>query len=136
MSQVENPAQPVIEPAQQQREPNREERHIASARVEFSTTLQISEDLRRALLRRFQMFEHVERSRRVISLSFKLALPRLIQIDIELFYFRVSQIGALVNAGYLDAMVGERAANRLTVASADINKPGPGFERKTAYEMV
>src|SRR5262249_40606982 len=78
----------------------------------------------------------VERDCRVIRLGFKLALPRLIQINIELFYLRVGRIGVLVNAGNFDAAGDERAADRFAVASADINKPGAGIERKVAYEMV
>src|SRR5215475_2293187 len=88
------------------------------------------------MLRRFQMFEHIERDCCVIHLSFKLALPRLIQIDIELLYLRVSQIGVLVNASYFDAAVDECAADSLAVASADINEPGAGIEREMAYEMM
>src|SRR5262245_60067196 len=136
MSQVENPASPVVEPAQQQRESNRKERHVAGARVEFTTALQTLENLGRAPLRRFQMFEHVERDCCVVRLDFKLALPRLIQVNMELSYLRVSHICALVNAGHGDAEISERSADRLAVASTDINKQGAGFEREMAYEMV
>jgi hypothetical protein len=53
-----------------------------------------------------------------------------------LSYLRVSQIRALVDAGHVDAAIGERVADRLAVASADVNKPGAGVEREIAYEMV
>ena len=82
------------------------------------------------------MFEHVERDCRVVCLGFELAPPRLIQVDIELFYLRVGRVGALVYACHIDAAVGERAADRLAVASAYIKNPGARFEREMPYVVV
>ena len=82
------------------------------------------------------MFDDAERDCCVVFLDIKLAFPRLIKVNRELSHLRFGQIRVLINAGHVGAAISDGAADRLAVASADINKPGAWFEREVAYEVM